>query len=164
MLVNLVGEVVVEAAAGDAFELQVKVRGSDASRDLVGIETEEDGKTIVKIVFPVDREKRYIYPPLGRSDATLSPDDGDDGLVHRVLRSLKGDRIKVSGRGKGLEVWADVVVKVPRGATAIVRLGVGRIDARDDPHQGRFPGFVAPYDHRDALRESEAERRPEAAE
>ena len=41
---NLIGEVRVTGHGGSTFEVQVSVRGSDASRDLIRIRTEEGGK------------------------------------------------------------------------------------------------------------------------
>jgi len=40
-------------------------------------------------------------------------------------------KIEVSGDGKGLEIWADVTVKVPKGRSLEVDHGTGRMEATD---------------------------------
>ena len=131
-VINLIGEVVVEPADGDEFEVQVRVRGEDASRDRIDFEVDQGSNAKLRVVFPLDEERRYVYPELGRSKSTLTFEDGEAGpgsWFGRVIKGLKGNKITVSGRGKGLELWADVTVRVPRGRTANVRLGVGEITA-----------------------------------
>ncbi|MBU0741178.1 DUF4097 domain-containing protein [bacterium] len=131
-VVNLIGRIVLEPADGDRFAVEVRVRGDDASREHIEIEVDEGREALVRVVFPVGRERRYVYPPLGRGKSTITFDnDGDaaSSWFGKVVRGFKGDKITVAGRGKGLEVWADVTVRVPRDRAADVRLGVGEIEA-----------------------------------
>ncbi len=131
-LIDLIGEVRLEPADGDEFEVRVEVRGDDASRDHIEIDVDEGREAVVRVRFPVDDERKYVYPPMGRSKSTITFRSGSDdksSWLGRLVRGIKGDRITVSGRGRGLEVWADVIVRVPRGREADVRLGVGGIEA-----------------------------------
>lgn len=131
-VINLIGEVLLEAADGDEFEVQVRVRGSDASREHIEFELDEGSVATLRVVFPLDDERRYVYPALGRGKSTLTCEDGDTGpgsWLGKVIKGLKGNKITVAGRGKGLEMWADVTIRVPRGRTADVRLGAGAIEA-----------------------------------
>ena len=130
-LVDLIGEVRLEPASGDDFEIRVEVRGDDASRDIVEIDIDKGRRAGVAVRFP--DEKKFVYPPLGRGKTTFNfRDETDDksSWLGRIFNGL-GDRITVSGRGRGVEVWADVTVRVPEGGEIAVRLGVGRIEAEN---------------------------------
>jgi len=131
-VINLIGEVLLEPADGDDFEVQVRVRGSDASREHIEFELDEGSDATLRVVFPLDNERRYVYPALGRGKSTLTFEHGEAGMgswLGKVIKGLKGNKITVSGRGKGLELWADITIRVPRGRAADVRLGVGEIEA-----------------------------------
>jgi hypothetical protein len=132
-LVNLVGEVRIEPASGDEFEIMVEVRGDDASRDRIEIEVDKGREAEVHVIFPTDRERKFVYPRLGRGKSTIQFGEADakSSWLGKVVRGLTGDKITVSGRGKGLEIWADVTVRVPQGREANVRLGVGEIRAEN---------------------------------
>ena len=128
-LANLIGEIRIEAASGGDFEVEVSVQGRDASRNIIGIEVEKGHRAELAVTFPVDAERRYVYPRLGRSSSTrFEARDGEHSGGFWSLLTGK-DRIEVSGGGRGLEVWADVTVRVPAGAKLEVQHGVGEIAA-----------------------------------
>ena len=130
-LINLIGEIHVEGHSGSTFEIDVSVRGSDASTDLLEFETKEDGKAVLAVRY-TGKKKRFVYPRMGsRSSTSLTVrgDDLEDDWLGQILPFLGKGRIKVSGSGSGLEVWADVTVKVPEGRDVTVHHGVGDIDA-----------------------------------
>lgn len=130
-VVDLIGEVRVLPAAGDAFEVEVAVRGEDAGRDRLTFVVDKDKRTL-RIDFPLDKERDYVYPPLknGKTSIQFSQRDERSRDFWDVVSSLLGsERVTVRGRGRGLEVWADVTVRVPAGREADIRLGVGRIEA-----------------------------------
>ncbi len=133
LLISLVGEIKVEPTSGDEFEIRIEVKGDDASRDRIEIDVDKGREAVVRVVFPVDKQRKYVYPRMGRGKSTISfnGDDVDDksSWLGKIVRGLQSDRITVSGRGKGLEVWADVTVRVPRNRMADIRLGVGGIEA-----------------------------------
>lgn len=130
-VVDLIGEVRVLPAAGDAFEVEVAVRGDDARRDRLALVVDEGARTL-RIEFPLDKERDYVYPPLrnGKTSFQFDPDDdGEHGFWDVVAAVLGSERVTVRGKGRGLQVWADVTVRVPVGREADIRLGVGRIEA-----------------------------------
>ncbi len=128
---DLIGEVRVLPAAGDVFEVEVAVRGEDARRDRLALVVDEDERTL-RIDFPLDKERDYVYPPLKNGKASIRFDQRDEGCrdFWAAVSSLLGsDRVTVRGKGRGLHLWADVTVRVPAGREADIRLGVGRIEA-----------------------------------
>ena len=123
---NLIGAVEVEGTSSSGFEVEVTVRGRDASAGSLDLESTSNR---LMIVFP--REDRFVYPELGRGSTTLSLRryEGDSSLLRELVRAVTGRNIKVSGRGSGTELWADVVVRVPQGGSLEVEHGVGSIRA-----------------------------------
>jgi len=134
-LSHMIGEVTVRQGATDAFRVQVTVRGGDAAPGLIEFITDDDdGKGLV-IGFPIDDHTRYVYPELGRGSKTTITFQGQEShegsWLKRVFAGMSGKKITVTGDGRGLELWADVVVEVPRGGDLEVKLGVGEITAAD---------------------------------
>lgn len=130
VLVDLVGEVRVEAATGDRYQVQVVIRGDDAEPGLLDVVLEEGRKARLEVQFPVKDHRTYVYPDLGRGNSTTvwQPDqDGDASWWEKVWHSLGGEKITVRGSGRGLEVWADVTVRVPADRATKVYLGAGDI-------------------------------------
>lgn len=129
VLVNLIGEIRLEGHDGPQFEVEITVRGKDATDDLIEVETEEGDEARLIVRFPLDDECHYVYPPLGRNSNTSFSPPGTNGRANWLSwLGLDGCRkIKVKGHGSGLEVWADVVVKVPAGKELKVIHGVGAI-------------------------------------
>ncbi len=132
-IVNLIGHVDV-VRGGDEFVVEIEVKGDDARRDDFEFVTERvDGATRLTVVFPVDDERTYIYPPMGRGKSQFTfRDDGNDGSVwERIAGALGGRKITVKGKGRGYEGWADLTVRIPDGSDAVVKLGCGDIRAED---------------------------------
>lgn len=130
-LFNLIGEIRIEPASGGDFQVEILVQGDDASRDRIEIEVTRGSLASVNVKFPVDTERSYVYPRLGRGSST-SFQAGQTGLrgVTGFWSRLTGqDRISVAGAGRGLEVWADVIIRVPTGARLVVKHGVGKMFA-----------------------------------
>jgi len=130
---NLVGEITVEPASGDRWEVHVAVRGADADPQLIAITLEEGREAKLTVDFPIDEHRDYVYPALGRGESSISLSSGEpvdgfwDGLVRVFREGFGGERITVRGKGRGLEVWADVTVRVPADRKTGVFLGVGHI-------------------------------------
>jgi hypothetical protein len=134
LLTDLVGEVRVEGYDGTDFQAVVSVRGEDATEDRIKIETHEGNDAQLTIRFPVEHEHHYVYPPAGhgthsRFSASCLTGGRDVKFGWRELLHGLRDQVEVSGSGRGLEVWADVVLRVPRGASTEVRIGFGAIAA-----------------------------------
>lgn len=133
-LQNLAGAVRVEPADAGTFEVAVTVLGKDATPGRITFERTEGEKAKLVIKFPVEKEHRFVYPAMGSGSSTViqmspGPDNGWH-FLEDLFGSGNGDRVRVSGSGSGLQLWADVVVKVPKGHELDVRHGVGAIEAQ----------------------------------
>ena len=127
---NLIGEVRVTGHGGSGYDVLVRVRGKDASPDLVQIQTDEGANPVLTVVFPLKQERDYVYPAMGKkSKSTFTVDKGSDSWLSSLMGSLSGRKITVRGSGSGLEVWADVEIRVPTGGSLQVKHGVGEITA-----------------------------------
>lgn len=133
VLTSVVGRITLESHAGSSFEITAEVRGEDAAPRLVTLQvSHEEGAAVVVVAFPED-ERRYVYPELPRRSRTSFRLDASgasrESVVDDVLRRSSGRRYTVSGRGRGMELWADVVVRVPAGRGVTVHNGVGVVVA-----------------------------------
>jgi hypothetical protein len=127
---NLIGQITITGHAGPGFEVVVTPGGKDAGEDVPAIEVVQDGRRAeVAIRFP--SSQRFVYPALGSgSTSRFDPEeDRDRGWLGDLVHGLFGKQVSVSGSGSGLEVWADVEVRVPAGSSLAVRHGVGRVAA-----------------------------------
>lgn len=134
VITNLVGQIRVQEAAGSRFEVEVDVQGRDAERHGPEIVAREGRRARLEIRFPVERERRYVYPDMGWGSTTIEVPRDDherESWLGSLLRAVAGERIRISRDGSGVEVWADVTVHVPRDARLKVVHGVGRIDASE---------------------------------
>jgi hypothetical protein len=135
-IANLVGAIQVHEATGKDFEVDVTVRGDDADEKLINFELKEGRDASLVIGFPVEDESDYVYPELGRNSSTTirlnhRRGDGNGGWWRDLFSAMGGRRIEVSGSGRGLEMWADLDIGVPKGKALVVMHGVGAMDARD---------------------------------
>jgi DUF4097 and DUF4098 domain-containing protein YvlB len=135
VLRNLIGEISLEGHSGDGFEVEIMARGRDANRDNLKVETREGARAEVTIQFPLDRETRYVYPRMGpgsRTQFNLEPGGSVLlGVVSGVFGFGSSTMIRVAGSGTGMELWADVRIRVPRGSRAQIHHGVGALLSRD---------------------------------
>ncbi len=131
---SLIGKVEIGQATGDEFEVRVSVRGEDGTRQNIRLDEETRGsRARLAIEFPVDEERRYLYPEFSRRRAHLwSRRQGSaDSLIGEILRSMSGRRIRIERSGSGFEAWADVSIRVPEGRSLKVELGAGDIDVSE---------------------------------
>lgn len=129
---NVIGEITIRGGSGDQFVVTAHVRGDDARDGLIAFETQDGSKSSLHVAFPLDEETRYVYPPLGRhSNVSFQVRDGVESRswIKKVFNSLDGDRIRVSGKGSGLELWVDLEIEVPAGRSLTMKNGVGRVEA-----------------------------------
>jgi lia operon protein LiaG len=121
---NLAGSVRVESGTGSDVVVEVTRGGANAGSLRVEAGPFQ-GRQALRVIYPDDR---VVYRALGRySSSTLTvQEDGTFGGSGRG-----GRRVKVSGRGDGLEAHADLRVMVPAGKRVRVALGVGRATVRD---------------------------------
>jgi len=132
---GLVGSVRLEHASGNEMQVEVKIRGKDADEKWIHFESETGHDARLVIQFPVDEHRRYVYPEMGHSSRTtftLRPGrHSEDSWLEQLLGL--GDRIEVRGRPfrDALEVWADVVIRVPDNRRADVYWGAGQLEAEN---------------------------------
>ncbi|MCP4290620.1 MAG: DUF4097 domain-containing protein [bacterium] len=128
-ITNLVGQVEVRPSSEDQIRVTVNVRGEDAETGLIEFKNKSGDKNELVIQFPTGENKKYVYPPMGRNSKTTITFGEAEGSSW--LKKILGmnNRITVRGKGSGLEVWADVLVEVPRDRILKVKLGVGGIEA-----------------------------------
>lgn len=120
---NLAGDVKVVAGEGPDVVVEVTRGGSDGRQ--LRVETGRiGGRESLRIVYPDDR---IVYRRMGRSTTTVNV--RSDGSFLGGRRG--GRRVRISGRGGGTEAHADLLVRLPRGGTAAVRLAAGRARAED---------------------------------
>lgn len=122
---NLAGQVEVVRGSGSDVVVRIDRGGADASE--LRVETGDiGGRATLRIVYPDDE---IVYPEMGRgsnTSLTVRPDGTfSDG------NGRGGDRVRISGRGSGMEAWADLVIEVPAGRDLAVYLATGQVDARD---------------------------------
>ena len=119
---NLVGELRVEAGSGSDVAVQVTRGGADAAR----LDVQSGplrGRESLRVIYPEDL---ISLPDWGRGwNTTLRVRDdgtfGDGGSWRR-----EGREVRITGRGRGLEAYADLRVSVPAGKRVAVHLGVGK--------------------------------------
>lgn len=129
---NLIGKVAIRQATGDEFEVDVSVRGADGVRRNIELEQERGSRARLDVVFPVDDERRFVYPEFSRRRAQLWFREGrSSSLLGEILRAVSGRRIRVQRSGSGMEVWADLTIRVPEGASLTLQHGAGDVEVRD---------------------------------
>jgi len=125
---NLAGEITLEPGRGSAVVVEVTRGGRDASELQIETGPIGDAETF-RVIYPADQ---VVYPELGRgsrTDLRVRPDGtfGDSG----DWRGRSGDRVRIAGRGSGLEAYADLSIAVPEGQEIRVYLAVGWMSARN---------------------------------
>lgn len=142
---NLAGEVTVVGTAGGDVTVEVRRAGADASQLRVEVGEIGGGVEALRVIYPADRIVYDDGPGWGGSSELRVRPDGTWGGGEGWRNS--GDRVRVSGRGSGLEAHADLRIGVPRGQRVDIYLAVGRITAENvegrillDTHSG---GIIA---------------------
>ena len=121
---NLVGELRVEPGTGSDVAVQVTRGGADAAR----LDVQSGplrGRETLRVIYPEDV---ISLPDWGggrgwnttlrvRDDGTF----GDGGNWRR-----EGREVRITGRGRGMEAYADLRVSVPAGRRVVLHLGVGK--------------------------------------
>lgn len=126
---NLAGRLRALPGTGDAVTVDVARGGRDASR--LKLETGTlRGRETLRVVYPSDR---IVYPEMrGRSRTSMHvrPDGSfSDGGDWNEWRDR--DRVDIRGYGDGLEAFADLTVRVPKGQKIELFLGVGRVEVQN---------------------------------
>lgn len=124
---NLAGEVEVVRGRGSQVEIDVSRGGADRARLQVEVGRVGDSEAL-RVIYPDDR---VVYERMGRSSTTIRVRDDGTFFRNRSFGGLRdGDEVRISGRGRGLEAHADMIVRVPAGVSVAIFLaaGSGRAD------------------------------------
>jgi hypothetical protein len=131
---NLAGEVRIESAGGSEVVVELTRGGADAGELEVDI-GDVGGWQSLRVIYPSDR---IVYPRMSiwsstdmrvRTDGTFGrinmPGAEDQRSETMAFARERGSRVRISGRGGGMEAYADMRVLVPQGQRIAVFLGVG---------------------------------------
>ncbi len=137
---NLAGEVTVTGIRGGEVTVEVMRGGDDAGELDVEI-GEIDGRQTLRVIYPTDRVS-YDTGWWGGSTSLRVRSDGTWGGDRGGWLS-RGDNVRISSRGRGMDAHADLRVGVPEGQEIRIYLAVGRITAENvngrvvlDTHSG----------------------------
>ncbi|MBK5255800.1 MAG: DUF4097 family beta strand repeat protein [Vicinamibacteria bacterium] len=126
---NLAGRMVVRQGTSSRVVVTATVHGDDQkTADLLRLEEVRDGKTglpTLRVQYPLSQHTSYRY---GR-------DQGGGGFFESLFSgrsnvTYDGTRVSVSG-SRGLALYADLVVEIPRGASGTFKNAVGKIEGAD---------------------------------
>jgi DUF4097 and DUF4098 domain-containing protein YvlB len=130
---SLVGQVTIRQADDDRFRVVVDVRGEDAAEDLITFQVKEGSRAELKVLFPTEEHRKYVYPALDGGGQTTITFHGQDqqerSWLKKVFGSVSGRKVTIRKSGNGLRVWADLVVEVPRGRVLHLEQGAGAVAA-----------------------------------
>ena len=126
---NLAGKLRVESGSGSEVVVEITRGGRDGDQLRIE-EGNVAGYDVLRILYPSDR---IVYPELERGSRTQIDvrDDGtwgdlssrDDRESHRSFG--REHHVQISNSGSGLEAYADIVVRVPRGQRLVIHNAVG---------------------------------------
>lgn len=126
---NLAGRMVVRQGAGSRVVVTATVHGEDQkTAELMRLEEVRDSKTghpTLRMQYPLNDYTTYRYGGDRRNGS-------EAGFFERMFSgnssvTYDGKRVSVSA-GRGLPLYADLVVEIPRGASGTFRNVVGRIE------------------------------------
>jgi hypothetical protein len=125
---NFAGKVDVVAGEGDAVVVEVRPGGKDAAK--LGVTTLPAGDSGEASFIVTNPASRIVYPDGqghgSRSRFDVAP-DGRFGDGWGRWPAGKKRRVEIAGSGSGVEAWADLTVRVPRGRSVALHLGVGGV-------------------------------------
>ena len=124
---NLAGQVEIVRGSGSDVVVRVTRGGSDAGE--LRVETGDiGGRSTLRVIYPHDE---IVYREMGRGSNTNLTVRSDGTFSDGGRNRSRGDRVRISGRGNGLEAWADLRIEVPAGRDLSVYLAAGEVTADD---------------------------------
>ncbi|MBN2169866.1 MAG: DUF4097 family beta strand repeat protein [Candidatus Krumholzibacteriota bacterium] len=125
-LQNLAGRVLLEGATGDRLEVRAVVnardyrdRGAEAISQLLEVEFElSGGRLDITAVYPLDETRTFRYEPDDRRGL---------GSGKSQCRYMGKQVTVYRGRSRGMPLWVDFHVRVPKGTNCAVRNLAGNV-------------------------------------
>lgn len=119
---NLAGTVQVLPGSGSEVAVEIRRGGDDAEMLEVDVR-EVNGRQALIVRYPSDE---VVYPEMGRRSRTniRVSEDGTFGDGSGGRRT----EVDIRGSGNGMEAWADLIIRVPRGTDLTVHLAVGEAE------------------------------------
>ncbi|MFI5235051.1 MAG: DUF4097 family beta strand repeat-containing protein [Gemmatimonadales bacterium] len=127
---NLAGTVtVLPADAGSAVVVEIARHGKDGAR-ITSAHDVIEGVQALRLQYP---ETHIVYRMGSREHNHWNTElrVRDDGTFDNDDRGRGDRRVSLSGEGDGMEGWADLTVRVPRGQRITIHLAVGSISAEN---------------------------------
>jgi lia operon protein LiaG len=119
---NLIGEARVIPGSGSEVLVDVAVGGRDAAK--ISVQTGViDGRQTLRVVYDANH---LVYPELGAGSNTQISVHKDGTFGEK----LGGRKVRISGKGSGVEARADLTIYVPSGKSVRVHQAVGEVSAR----------------------------------
>jgi DUF4097 and DUF4098 domain-containing protein YvlB len=122
---NLAGTVTLRAAGGSAVVVELTRGGRDAGDLRIETGPFDDHETL-RVIYPADR---VVYDELGHRSRTDVRVRENGTFGDSWGRSERGERVRISDRGDGMEAFADLDISVPSGQRVAVYLAVGEVRA-----------------------------------
>ncbi|MFQ5537102.1 MAG: DUF4097 domain-containing protein [Gemmatimonadota bacterium] len=122
---NLAGRVQIVPGSGDAVVVRVARQGKDAERLTMDRIRIRDREALV-IRYPEDH---VVYPEMGRLSRVQLRVRDDGTFFGKGWKGWGGDRVRVTGSGRGLRAWADLIIEVPQGRSLDLALAAGDVEA-----------------------------------
>lgn len=127
---NLAGRMTVRQGSGGKVVVTATVHGADQkTADLLKLQEVRDAKTglpTLRVIYPVADHTTYRY---GRNNGSSGGGFFDKMFSGMSSNNTTYDGVRVSvSSGRGLELYADVVVEIPRGVTGTFKNSVGAIE------------------------------------
>ncbi|MGH8495437.1 MAG: DUF4097 family beta strand repeat-containing protein [Gammaproteobacteria bacterium] len=128
LLENLAGSIVIEAAAGDAIELE--------ARAVAEADSDEDAESLARSIrFDVDESSRQITVrtryPLADHDVYIYRPEGVGRYSNRTRYHERDVMVTSESERGGVRLHTDFVLKVPERARVKIENRAGRIEAAD---------------------------------
>ena len=123
---NLAGRMVVRQGAGSKVTVVATVHGEDGkTADLLRVQEVRDSKTgqpTLRMMYPLNDYTSYRYGRDGKGGGFFERMFSGNSTV-----TYDGTRVTVSG-SRGLGLYADLVIEIPRGAAGTFKNVVGNLE------------------------------------
>jgi hypothetical protein len=150
VVLDLIGKVSVEPSPDESFHIRASVGGADASPGAIRFELDRGEEARFHAVFPLRKTRRFRYPEA--RERTVIRNWGQrtgTSVVVQVFDFLKGKRIVIDPDEGEMEIWCDLRILVPDGASLKVFSGAGDLEAVKVRANVTLDGYASPVTFKD---------------